>query len=243
MVSLGGAVGAALVGILAPMVLPADFELNGVLVLGALLLLWQARREPAIYPALAVLALVSTIGCAVWSIVNFYDTTIVAKRNFYGVLRVQEAGDEVNGMRRQLIHGNIMHGKQYLRDDLKREATSYYSANSGIGRVIELMHPRKDPIKVGVIGLGTGTIAVYGSKGDIYRFYDINPGVIEISKRDFSYLKDSDATIELPLGDARLTLEREPPQNFDVLAIDAFSSDAIPCTSSRARPSRSTSGT
>jgi hypothetical protein len=107
---------------------------------------------------------------------NFYDTTIVAKRNFYGVLRVQETGDEVNGKRRQLIHGNIMHGKQYLRDDLKREATSYYSANSGIGRVIELMHPRKDPIKVGVIGLGTGTIAVYGSKGDIYRFYDINPG-------------------------------------------------------------------
>ena len=71
------------------------------------------------------------------------------------------------------------------------------------------MHPRKDPIKVGVIGLGTGTIAVYGSKGDTYRFYDINPGVIDIAKRDFSYLKDSDATIELPLGDARLTLERE----------------------------------
>jgi SAM-dependent methyltransferase len=228
MVSLGGAVGSALVGILAPLVLPADFELNGVLVLCALLLLWQARRDPKVFPALAALAIVSTIGCGIWSVMNFYDSTIVAKRNFYGVLRVQETGDEVNGKRRQLIHGNIMHGKQYLRDDLKREATSYYSANSGIGRVIELMHPRKDPIKVGVIGLGTGTIAVYGAKGDVYRFYDINPGVIEVAKRDFSYLKDSDATIELPLGDARLTLEREPPQNFDVLAIDAFSSDAIP---------------
>ncbi|MET0441527.1 MAG: fused MFS/spermidine synthase [Casimicrobiaceae bacterium] len=228
MVSLGGAVGSAVVGIVAPLVLPADFELNGVLALCALLLLWQTRGEPKVYPALATLAVASTVGCAIWSVMNFYDTTIVAKRNFYGVLRVQETGDEVNGKRRQLIHGNIMHGKQYLRDDLKREATSYYSANSGIGRVIELMHPRKDPIKVGVIGLGTGTIAVYGSKGDIYRFYDINPGVIEVAKRDFSYLKDSDATIELPLGDARLTLEREPPQNFDVLAIDAFSSDAIP---------------
>jgi SAM-dependent methyltransferase len=228
MVSLGGAIGAALVGIVAPLVLPADFELNGVLVLCALLLLWQARRDPIVYPALATVAIASTIGCAIWSVTNFYDTTIVAKRNFYGVLRVQETGDEVNGKRRQLIHGNIMHGKQYLRDDLKREATSYYSANSGIGRVIERLHPRKDPVKVGVIGLGTGTIAVYGAKGDIYRFYDINPGVVEIAKRDFSYLKDSDATIELPLGDARLTLEREPPQNFDVLAIDAFSSDAIP---------------
>lgn len=228
MVSLGGAVGSALVGILAPMVLPADFELNGVLVLCALLLLWQVRREPRVYPVLATLAVASTIGCAVWSIAEFYDSTIVATRNFYGVLRVQETGDEANGKRRQLIHGNIMHGKQYLRDDLKREATSYYSRNSGIGRVIEAMHPRKDPIKVGVIGLGTGTIAVYGSKGDTYRFYDINPAVIEIAKRDFSYLRDSDATIELPLGDARLTLEREPAQNFDVLAIDAFSSDAIP---------------
>jgi SAM-dependent methyltransferase len=228
MVSLGGALGSAVVGIVAPMVLPADFELPGVLILCALLLLWQARREPAMYPVLAIAALVSTVGCAVWGIIEFYQSTIVASRNFYGVLRVQETGDDVNGQRRQLIHGNIMHGKQYLRSDLKREPTSYYSASSGIGRVIEAMHPRKDPIKVGVIGLGAGTIAAYGSKGDIYRFYDINPGVIDIAKRDFSYLNDSDATIELPLGDARLNLEREPPQNFDVLAIDAFSSDAIP---------------
>ena len=181
----------ALVGILAPLVLPADFELNGVLVLCALLLLWQARREPKVYPALATLAArVRRSAARSGASMNFYDTTIVAKRNFYGVLRVQETGDEVNGKRRQLIHGNIMHGKQYLRDDLKREATSYYSANSGIGRVIELMHPRKDPIKVGVIGLGTGTIAVYGSKGDIYRFYDINPG----------RHRDRQARLQLPQG-------------------------------------------
>ena len=100
--------------------------------------------------------------------------------------------------------------------------------SSQIGRVIEALHPRADPIKVGIIGLGAGTIATYGSKGDVYRFYDINPGVVEIAQRDFSYLKDSDATIELPLGDARLKLEREDPQGFDVLAIDAFSSDSIP---------------
>jgi SAM-dependent methyltransferase len=228
MVSLGGALGSAVVGIVAPMVLPADFELNGVLILCALLLLWQTRREPFVYPGLAGAALLATVGCAAWAVIEFYQSTIVATRNFYGVLRVQEVGDDVNGTRRQLIHGNIMHGKQYLRDDLKREATSYYSAHSGIGRVIEGLHPRKDPIKVGVIGLGTGTLATYGSKGDVYRFYDINPGIVDIAKRDFSYLSDSEATIELPLGDARLSLEREPPQNFDVLAIDAFSSDAIP---------------
>ncbi len=90
------------------------------------------------------------------------------------------------------------------------------------------MHPRKGSIKVGVIGLGTGTLATYGAKGDVYRFYDINPGVVGVAQRDFTFLKNSDATIELSLGDARLSLEREAPQQFDVLAIDAFSSDAIP---------------
>ena len=127
-----------------------------------------------------------------------------------------------------LIHGTIMHGKQYLHPTVKGQATSYYTASSGIGRVLEAMHPRRDPIRVGVIGLGAGTIATYGSKGDVYRFYDINPGVVAIAQRNFSFLKDSDATIELALGDARLSLEREAPQQFDVLAIDAFSSDAIP---------------
>ena len=228
MISLGGAAGSAVVGIVAPLVLPADFELAGALVLCALLLLWQVRREAMVYGVLRLVALFATVGCGVWAIIEFYESTIVVDRNFYGVLRVQETGSPETERRRQLIHGNIMHGKQYLDADLKRQPTSYYSASSGVGRVIEAMHPRKDPIKVGIIGLGTGTIAAYGSKGDTYRFYDINPGVIEIAQRDFSYLKDSDATIELPLGDARLKLERETPQNFDVLAIDAFSSDAIP---------------
>jgi SAM-dependent methyltransferase len=90
------------------------------------------------------------------------------------------------------------------------------------------LHPSTQPLKVGIVGLGAGTIATYGSKGDVYRFYDINPAVIAIAKRDFTFLSKSDATIEIALGDARLSLEREAPQNFDVLAIDAFSSDAIP---------------
>jgi len=227
MISLGGAIGAALVGIVAPLVLPADFELAGGLVFCALLLLWQARREPLVYGVLNVAALLVTVGCGVWAITEFYENTIFVSRNFYGVLRVKEAGKGDERVR-QLVHGTILHGKQYLQPDLRGQATSYYTAGSGIGRLIESMHPRKDPIKVGIIGLGAGTIATYGSKGDIYRFYDINPGVVAIAQRDFTFLKSSDATIELPLGDARLKLEREAPQNFDVLAIDAFSSDAIP---------------
>ena len=228
MVSLGGALGSVVVGILAPMLLPADFELGGALVFCALLLLWQVRREPAVYGVLGLVALLVTIGCSIWAVTEFYRSTIVVSRNFYGVLRVQEVGFSDEDRRRQLIHGNIMHGKQYLQRDLITQPTSYYTQKSGIGRLIESLHPRKDPIKVGVIGLGAGTLAAYGSKGDVYRFYDINPGVIEIANRDFTYLGSSDATIELPLGDARLKLDREPSQQFDVLAIDAFSSDAIP---------------
>jgi SAM-dependent methyltransferase len=228
MISLGGALGSALVGIVAPLVLPAYFELAGGLVVTALLLLWQVRRGHIIFGALAAAAVLATAGCAVWAIVQFYDDTIVASRNFYGVLRVQEYGRDNANHRRSLIHGTILHGTQYMEPEFRRRATTYYTTTSGIGRALEALHPSMKPVKVGVIGLGTGTLAVYGAIGDVYRFYDINPSVMRIAQRDFTYLQDSDATIELVLGDARLSLEREPPQQFDVLAIDAFSSDAIP---------------
>jgi len=226
-ISLGGALGAVLVGIVAPLVLPAYFELGAALVLCAALLLWQVRRDHKVFGALAVVSLAVTIGCAVWYVREFYDQTIVATRNFYGVLRVWETGSDAD-RRRTLIHGTIMHGTQYFDPLLRRQPTTYYTATSGVGRAIESLHPRLEPVRVGVIGLGTGTLAAWGAKGDVYRFYEINPSVIEIAGRDFTYLADSEATVETALGDARLVLEREAPQQFDVLAIDAFSSDAIP---------------
>jgi SAM-dependent methyltransferase len=228
MISLGGALGSALVGIVAPLVLPAYFELAGGLVVAALLLLWQVRRGRVVFGALAVAAILTTAGCAVWAVREFYNDTIVVTRNFYGVLRVQDLGKNNASHRRSLIHGTILHGTQYLEPELNRRPTTYYTATSGIGRVLEMLHPTTTPLRVGVIGLGTGTLAVYGAKGDFYRFYDINPAVLAIAQRDFTYLRDSDATIGLQLGDARLSLEREPKQDFDVLVIDAFSSDAIP---------------
>ena len=227
MISLGGAVGSILVGVLAPLVLPAYFELGAGIVLCALLLLWQVRRDHPVFGVLGLVSLFVAIGCGAWTVREFYDGTIAATRNFYGVLRVWEAGSEESA-RRSLIHGTIMHGNQYREATLRKQPTTYYTATSGVGRAIESMHPRIEPLKVGVIGLGTGTLAAWGATGDVYRFYDINPSVVEIARRDFTYLSDSEATIETPLGDARLVLEREPPQGFDVLAIDAFSSDAIP---------------
>jgi SAM-dependent methyltransferase len=227
MVSLGGAIGAALVGIAAPLMLPAHFELAIALIVAALLLAWQVRNDPRIYLVLALGADAVALGCLVWGVSDFFESTIYATRNFYGVLRVLETGSDVS-RHRTLVHGTIMHGVQYLEPPFDRQASTYYTTSSGIGRVLETLHPRKDPLRVGVIGLGAGTLAAYGTPGDVYRFYDINPAVVQIAKRHFSYLAQSEAHIETPLGDARLTLEREPPADLDVLAVDAFSSDAIP---------------
>jgi hypothetical protein len=228
MVSLGGAIGSALVGLVAPIVLPAYFELGFGLVVCAALLLFQSRRNHLVFVSLAAAALLFSIGANGWAINEFYEDTVLATRNFYGVLRVQEFDKGTASYHRSLIHGTILHGTQYLDPDLLRHATTYYTASSGIGRALESMHPSLRPLKVGVIGLGAGTISTYGSKGDVYRFYDINPAVIGVAQRDFSFLGKSDATIEIALGDARLSLEREAPQGFDLLAIDAFSSDSIP---------------
>ncbi|HKE41500.1 MAG TPA: fused MFS/spermidine synthase [Casimicrobiaceae bacterium] len=228
MISAGGAVGSVLVGLVAPLVLSAYFELAIGLVACAALLVFQMRHAHRVFVALALAALIFTIGAEVWQIKEFYDSTLLATRNFYGVLRIQEFGSEPALRHRSLIHGTILHGTQFLAPELAVSPTTYYTQTSGIGRVLESLHPSTRPLKVGIIGLGAGTLAAYGSKGDVYHFYDINPAVITIANRDFTYLKDSDAKIETSLGDARLTLEREPPQGFDVLAVDAFSSDAIP---------------
>jgi MFS family permease len=228
MVSAGGAVGSALVGLVAPLVLPAYFELAFGLAACAALLAFQVRRRHPVFVALAIVAVLFTVGAGAWQIHDFFDGTLLATRNFYGVLRVQLYGSADTSRHRSLMHGTILHGSQYLEPDLARRPTTYYTQTSGVGRALESMHPTTRPLKVGVIGLGAGTLATYGSKGDIYRFYDINPAVIVIANRDFTYLRDSEATIQTPLGDARLNLEREAPQGFDLLAIDAFSSDSIP---------------
>jgi len=228
MISLGGALGAVLVGVLAPLVLPAYFELGMALVLCAWLLLWRVRSEHPAFPILAMAALLVALGAAVFDVRRFWEDTVFAARNFYGVLRVKEIGAGEAHARRSLVHGTILHGNQYLFADWRREPTTYYTATSGIGRALEALRARGRPLRVGVVGLGTGTLAVYGRTGDAYRFYEINPAVVEIARRDFTYLSESAATIEVAVGDARLVLEREAPQQLDLLAIDAFSSDAIP---------------
>ena len=152
-------------------------------------------------------------------------------RNFYGTLRVKDTGpDTSETAMRRLMHGVIMHGEQYLHPQKSRRITTYYTETSGVGLAVKYFQDNNagGPVRVGVVGLGTGTMAAYGRKGDVIRFYEINPQVIEIARRDFQFITESQGQVDTVLGDARLTMEREAPQQYDVLAIDAFSSDAIP---------------
>ena len=226
-VSAGGALGGLFVAVVAPLIFTGYFELG--VGLGALALLAVLRFVSVgrIAYALSLLVLLGVGACATYDGFRQQRDVLVAKRSFYGVLRVKEYGAPGDDSHlRRLVHGTIMHGEQYLSDRMRHTPTSYYTESSGIAAAI--YSKQEHAVRVGVIGLGTGTIAAYGRPGDVYRFYDIDANVVQIARTDFTFLSDSPARVEIALGDARLTLEREPPQGFDVLAVDAFSSDAIP---------------
>jgi hypothetical protein len=159
--------------------------------------------------------------------VRDYDAnTIVRVRSFYGALRVRQFTNWLKEPYRTLYHGRIEHGAQYVKPPSSLLPTTYYGPDSGVG--LALTHCCPNAKRVGGIGLGAGTLAAYGKTSDYFRFYEINPQVIDIARNYFSYLRDSPARIDVVLGDARVSLEKEAPQNFDVLAVDAFSGDAIP---------------
>jgi SAM-dependent methyltransferase len=227
MVSLGGALGGVLIGLVAPRIFATYYEFGIGLVFTLLLAGYVTRHMPRWVPALTLAGAAFTLYHIVTYVEGLSENARVLTRNFYGTLKVRDTGPATDreAMRR-LTHGVIMHGEQYLAPDRQRTATTYYGVTSGIGRLLTLLGDR--PVKVGVVGLGAGTLAAYGKAGDVYRFYEINPQVIRIARTEFTYLPGSPAKIETVLGDARLALEREAPQGYDVLAIDAFSSDSIP---------------
>ncbi len=249
-VSAGGALGGLLVALGAPVVFNGYWEFHVSIVVGTLLFYWALFRDKhsSLYHgkyweawAPLVSALLVMMSFLNQNIRHSNDSVLERSRNFYGVLRVWETLeglDEVDQpiLLHTLIHGTIIHGVQFVDPPKSRQPTSYYSPDSGLGMAI-LKHPRRQTepaagLHIGVVGLGTGTIAVYGTKPDRIRFYEINPEVIRLCDKHFTYRKDTPAKVTTVLGDARLQMEYElargESQQFDVLAIDAFSSDAIP---------------
>jgi hypothetical protein len=227
MVSLGGALGGLLVGVVAPLVFVTYYEFGIGLVLTGLIAMYLLWPLPKWIPGLAAAVSIACVYYVQLYVNDLTRGTSAMTRNFYGTLRIKDSGaaDDPNAVRR-LLHGVIMHGEQYQEPKLKRTPTSYYGPDSGIG--VAIKHYESRPLRMGVVGLGTGTLAAWGKSGDWFRFYELDPQVLAVAQRDFTYLSDTPAKIETALGDARLNLEREPAQGFDILVIDAFSSDSIP---------------
>jgi SAM-dependent methyltransferase len=211
---------------------PRDTEvLLGLAGAIALYVLWRGRGSIEggfVMFAMAAGLSVGIAGFLARDTVHSVRGSRVLARNFYGALRVyDEQTDGSMGPARVLRHGTIDHGEQFLWPQNERFATTYYAEKSGVGLAIHNLQMR-GPMNVGVIGLGAGTIATYGRPIDHYTFYDINPVVLHIARTQFRFLRNCMAPNEVVLGDARLSLEREQPKQFDVLAVDAFSGDAIP---------------
>ena len=235
-VAAGGALGGMAVTLLAPLVFTDYFEMDVGLILcgGLFLAIGRPWRQGNFLPRSRTL-LWSTAGlllvaltAILWQSAHAHNSMRVARtRNFYGVLNVfrhQFKDPELNLV--ELVHGRVAHGVQFLAPDRAAWPTLYYSRQSGVGRALAALPGAQR--RIGVIGLGAGTLAVYARPGDQLRFYEINPEVIAFAKTQFSYLQESPVPPTITLGDARLVLENEPPQNFDLLALDAFNSDSIP---------------
>jgi SAM-dependent methyltransferase len=220
MIAAGGATGAVAIGLIAPLLFSGVYELAfSLLLIAALAAVMQDSWSPRLLWATLAVAMAFAFGAQV---IEYHRHASVLTRDFYGTLRVVDSTDV-----RRLYHGTIEHGAEFLDPAKSAWPTTYYGRESGIGLALAACCGG-GARNVGVIGLGTGTLAAYGNAGDRFRFYEIDPAVLKLARSSFRFLAESRAGTSFALGDARLTLEREQPQNFDVLAIDAFSGDAIP---------------
>jgi len=236
MMSLGGALGGLFVGLVAPRLFDAYLELPlALVVLSAMLLVLSSRglrmgsRRPADF-AIPLSALIAT-GATAWYAYDYrYWLKVEAielNRNFYGTLAVKEDRDpNAEGATRRLVHGMINHGSQLIAQDQRMVPASYFGPGSGIAKALDFYAGR--PRRIGVVGLGVGVFLGYGTKDDYFRIYELDPEVERIARQHFWFLTGTPAKTEVVIGDGRLNLERDPPQKFDLLSLDAFSSDAIP---------------
>lgn len=237
MVASGGALGGIFVALVCPLVFSSLAEIHLGLVAAFMLAMsvfwdslwntWLLRKtwRKCVVFALGFGLLLVVVRA---QFVSLQSTAKLSLRNFYGVLSVKEHDEDDPDLHtRDLMNGRILHGTQFQDLVQRRLPTTYYNDTSGVGVTLLNLH-RDRPRRVGVVGLGTGTIAAYGGPADYYCFYEINPNVLKIARSQFTFLADSAAQIEVVLGDARLMMERQEPQAYDIIALDAFSGDAIP---------------
>lgn len=230
--SAGGAAGGLFVGLLAPLIFPAFWEHSLGMIVSCVIAvivyfdhrgwLQDGPQPPTLWKLLAIL-LFAGLGTVFAAAVTSYTNAVAMVRNFYGVLEVQNDTIEDAVI---LRHGRIIHGIQL--NGIPSFPTMYYGYNTGVGKAIEQLRERKTPLKIGLVGLGAGTLAAYGQPEDTFRFYEINENVTRLAQQHFTFLKNCPSTVDVIHGDARLMLENETPQAFDLLVLDAFSGDAVP---------------
>ncbi len=236
MLAAGGALGGVFVAVIGPLLFADYLELHWGLVLCGILFLVIWGRELLNGKAhlglksawVGSVLLLGILTLVLWRDANRFQSVLSYQaRSFYGVLKVfrYEHTDPAQAQV-ELMHGRIAHGMQFLHPSRASWPTLYYGPASGIGLAFELLPPA--PRHIGVVGLGAGTLAAYAKAGDRLRFYELNPEVEQVARTQFTFLKNSAGQSEVVLGDARLSLERESPQNFDLLVLDAFNGDAIP---------------
>jgi len=225
----GGALGGLLVSLVAPQVFSTYFEwkLGMGLAFGAACVAtgWIQRGYFRAHLSIAAcFVVIAGVGLAFQvALLSSYGRRLESSRNFYGAVTVDE-----NAGSRDMTNGRVLHGRQYLDEKRRRLPNTYYGENSGVGLALKGFRGRPD-LRIGVVGLGTGTLATYlVQPTQSIRFYEINPDVPRLAKQWFTNLGDCVGRTEICLGDARLSLEREAPQGFHVLALDAFSGHTVP---------------
>ncbi|HET7319520.1 MAG TPA: fused MFS/spermidine synthase, partial [Nitrospirota bacterium] len=190
------------------------------------LLLVLEYRGSRVLPIVGWAAALAVIIASGYYLTAYGKEVRVMARNFYGGLRVTQYNTGTKDEVRTLVHGSVTHGVQYTAPHRRRTPISYYGQGSGVSLAAKYL--RRSTLRVGVIGLGAGSLAAYARHGDIFRFYEINPLVEQMARSEFTYLADCPGKVDVVLGDGRLSLEREPDRRYDLLVIDAFSGDAIP---------------
>jgi hypothetical protein len=228
-IAAGGAIGAIFVGLIAPLLFAATYEYPLALCFTALAgaaVLWDTGWTSRAFWTIGTAALVAVLAYHVHA---YERNSILVVRNFYGGLRVQLHQDWLKRPYHTLYHGMIEHGAQYVDPPKSADPITYYPRNSGVGKALDFF--QQPSRHIGVVGLGSGTIAAYAKRGDEVRFYEINPLIVKIANDQFSYLQNArtnGADLAIRMGDARLSLVNDDAEHFDVLVIDAFSGDAIP---------------
>ncbi|NCW00970.1 MAG: hypothetical protein EBW20_03855 [Betaproteobacteria bacterium] len=222
--SLGGALGALSIAIAAPLLLDGYYELHLTVAGVAAMLLWRSLQAAWFWRLGSGGLLIGVLVLINQQLDDYRLGIREMERNFYGVVRTRDYPSEPGF--RYMLHGAINHGGQLQGEPFEMMPATYYSPGSGYGRLFEAMP--EGPKRVGLIGLGAGALAAYAKEGDQWVIYEINPAVVRLAKKEFSFLQRMKAPYEIVLGDGRLALEREAPRQYDVLAVDAFSGDSIP---------------